>query len=228
MTRAAQAVMLSVLGILMLRIGLTDEHLRYVQPWMRWGVLVTGGFLLLFSAVYLWADDEEDDDLRHEHRAPLSAWLLLVPSLVVALVAPQALGAYVAERRANPAPATPIAYFEPLAATDPVSMKVVDFVTRAQLDTDQALRGRTVTLTGFVSREGDRWFVTRIGINCCAADAFAWKVEVAGAEAPPEQSWVRVTGRWEPVTPDPTAPPPTPVLVAADVVGIEAPRNQYE
>jgi uncharacterized repeat protein (TIGR03943 family) len=224
--------MLSVLGILMLRIGLTDEHLRYVQPWMRWGVLATGGFLLLFSAVYLWADEDEHHDHEHEHgrehRAPLSAWLLLVPSLVVALVAPQALGAYVAERRANPAPATPIAYFEPLAATDPLPMKVVDFVSRAQLDTDQALRGRDVTLTGFVSREGDRWFVTRIGINCCAADAFAWKVEVADAEAPPEQSWVRVTGQWKAVTPDPTAPPPTPVLTAAEVVGIDAPRNEYE
>lgn len=223
--------MLSVLGVLMLRIGITDEHLRYVQPWMRWGVLATGGFLLLFSLAYLWADDEEADAHdadHHEHRAPLSAWLLLAPSLVVALVAPQALGEFVAERRANPAPAAPIAYFEPLPATDPLPMKVVDFVSRAQLDTEQALRGRDVTLTGFVSREGEAWFVTRIGINCCAADAFAWKVEVAGAAPPREQSWVRVTGQWRAVTPDPTSAPPTPVLDATEVVEIEAPRNQYE
>lgn len=222
--------MLSVLGILMLRVGATDEHLRYVQPWMRWGVLGTGGFLLLFSLAYLWADDEDDADHdgHDHHKAPLSAWLLLAPSLVVALVVPQALGEYVAERRANPQPAAPIAYFEPLAATDPLPMKIVDFVSRAQLDTDQALRGRNVTLTGFVSREGDTWFVTRIGINCCAADAFAWKVAVAGPDAPPEQSWVRVTGQWEPVTPDPTSAPPTPILNATDVVGIDAPRNQYE
>lgn len=222
--------MLSVLGILMLRIGLTDEHLRYVQPWMRWGVLATGALLLLFSLAYLWADDEHEKHEQHHdgHPVPLSAWLLLAPSLVVALVAPQALGEYVAERRANVTPAAPIAYFEPLPAADPLPMKISDFVSRAQLDTEQALTGRTVTLTGFVTREGEAWHVTRIGINCCAADALAWKVEVAGTEAPAERSWVRVTGQWRPVTPDPTASPPTPIVEAASVTPMKAPRNQYE
>lgn len=228
--------MLSVLGVLLLRIGATDEHLRYVQPWMRWCLLATGGILVVFSLAYLWADDADEDEPHshehhehdHGHRAPASAWLLLAPSLVVALVAPQALGEYVAERRANPAPAAPIAYFEPLPATDPLPMKVVDFVSRAQLDTEQALRGRDITLTGFVTRQGDAWFVTRIGINCCAADALAWKVEVAGAEAPPARSWVRVTGQWEPVAADPAAAPPTPILNATEVVGIVTPRRQYE
>lgn len=221
--------MLSVLGILMLRIGLTDEHLRYVQPWMRGGVLATGVLLLLFSLVYLWTDDEHEEH-GHDgaHTVPFSAWLLLAPSLVVALVAPQALGEFVAERRANVTPTAPIAYFEPLPATDPLPMKVSDFVSRAQLDTEQALAGRTVSLTGFVTRDGGAWFVTRIGINCCAADALAWKVEVAGAEAPAERSWARVTGRWRAVTPDPTATPPTPIVEAASVTPMKTPRNQYE
>ena len=232
MTRQTQALVLSTLGALLLRLGFSDEHLRYVNAWMRWPLVATGVLVIALSLAHLFGSsaDEHEAGTGHDHRVPRTSWLLLAPFLVVFLVAPQPLGSFVAERRSNRVVADPISYFSPLPAGDVVPMTVTDFVVRAQYDDSGTLTGRPVELTGFVSKKGDDWFVSRISINCCAADAMAYRVRAVDADMPPVDSWVTVTGTWVP----PESPraadevPEDPALAISSLTPIEEPRQPYE
>lgn len=173
-----------------------------------------------------------DGDDGHGHAAGGSrtAWLLVLPVLAVFLIAPPALGSYSAARAGNAVarPAAATAGFPPLPAGTPLAMPLADFDVRAVWDTSRSLRGRLVKLTGFVTpKKGDGWYVARLTISCCAADAQTYKVEVRGMPAPPADSWVEVTGVW---SPDGQAgrPDAVPALTARQLTRIPAPRNPYE
>ncbi len=65
---------------------------------------------------------------------------------------------------------------------------------RAVWETDRTLKGHTVRLTGLVTPgHHGAWYVSRLVIRCCAADAQVRKVGVHGPAAPPADTWV--TGR---------------------------------
>ncbi|WEO97189.1 TIGR03943 family protein [Streptomyces sp. FXJ1.172] len=135
----------------------------------------------------------------HDHsRLPRVAWLLLLPALSLLFYAPPALGAFTASRQ----PAKPVAEqqsFGPLPRTSPLPMTLSDFTSRVRQDRGQAIRGRTILMTGIVTPHGDGgWDLTRIIINCCAADAQSVKVRIYGGDVPPANSWVTVTGTWHP------------------------------
>ncbi len=90
------------------------------------------------------------------------------------------------------------------------------------------MTGRTVEMIGFVSpRKAGGWFLTRMSLSCCAADALATKVEIRGADAPPTDSWVRVVGRYQASGgADPSRA--VPALEAVQVEPAEKPQNPYE
>jgi uncharacterized membrane protein YcgQ (UPF0703/DUF1980 family) len=77
-------------------------------------------------------------------------------------------------------------------------------------------------------REGSGWYVTRIGITCCAADAVAYTVAV---DAPPDglaaDQWVEVIGTYTPPQNHPTQGWPEPTIEPVSVTPIEAPANTY-
>ncbi|MER6920628.1 TIGR03943 family protein, partial [Streptomyces spiralis] len=136
----------------------------------------------------------------HDHGSvPRVAWLLLLPALSLLFYAPPALGAYTASREA-PRAVDRQSHFDPLPATSPLPMTLTDFTRRVQQDREQAIRGRTVLLTGFVTPEKgrDTWYLTRIILSCCAADAQSVKVRIYGTPAPAADTWVSVTGTWHP------------------------------
>ena len=82
-------------------------------------------------------------------------------------------------------------------------------------------------LTGFVTTGDDgRWYVNRLTIACCAADAAAFQVEVTGAQAPAAEQWVDVVGRW--VEGTGTKAGQTPTLAADQVTVVDVPRRAYE
>jgi uncharacterized repeat protein (TIGR03943 family) len=103
-------------------------------------------------------------------------------------------------------------------------MLVAEFVALAA-SYPEILADHDVRLTGFVTRDGDDWFVTRLTMRCCAADASAYRVRVDGMAAPPEEQWVQVTGSWVPGT---GADGGTPALVASEVQEVAEPRQPYE
>ncbi|MEE1753963.1 TIGR03943 family putative permease subunit [Streptomyces sp. SP18CS02] len=144
-------------------------------------------------------DPDNDHGHGHDHHAgPRVAWVLFLPVLALLLHAPPALGSYTAGRETDAAVAE-VSEFDPLPARDPAPLALSGFIARVQQDRDGSLRGRTVLMTGFVTPAkdpGGPWFLTRLVVSCCAADAQTLRVRVHGAPAPPADTWVTVTGTW--------------------------------
>lgn len=209
MSREVQAVIMLLFGSATLRITLGDTYLNYVKPVMQpW--LIASSVVLILLGVLLLLDafrkrqvsatvDEHGHDVNH---GPKAAWFMLLPVLTIFLVAPPALGAYTAARDVTNAIPTN-AELMPLPQGDPVEVYVSDYINRAVWYDGETLDGRTVAIVGFVTPNPDGgWWLTRLSLACCAADAFSGRIQVVnppiGWEDPPANTWVELTGRWIP------------------------------
>ncbi|WSJ06584.1 TIGR03943 family protein [Streptomyces phaeochromogenes] len=165
----------------------------------------------------------------HDHtRNPRIAWLLTAPALALLLFPPPALGSYSAGREEARVAAQGTGTFPELPAGDPVDLTLGAFASRAEWDTGASMKNRTVRLTGFVTRDDDgTWYIARLLVTCCAADAQALKVQIRDADAPAADAWVTVTGTWHP-TGKPGSAAARPVLDAASVKRVSAPSDPYE
>ena len=200
MRRDTQHVLLVLLGGALLRIAADDTYLRYVRPSHRWLLLAAGAAIVVLAVVALVRDrtgapahSDVHDHAGAERHVP---WLLLAPVLVIALVAPPALGAdAVARAGARNAVVQSSDAFPPLPQGDPAELTVADFVERAAWDTSGTLDGRRVVLTGFAVRRGTAIDLARMTIACCAADARPNRVRLVGdiGEIAPD-TWLRVVG----------------------------------
>jgi uncharacterized repeat protein (TIGR03943 family) len=122
----------------------------------------------------------------HEHgEGSRVAWLLTAP------IAPPALGSYAAQQaeQAPPPPPPTVADARPVTPlkNDRVNvLSLAEFADRAWYEPSRSLAGKTVRLTGFVLPSPDKgeWYIARMRISCCAADALTMKVIVRGAPAP--------------------------------------------
>jgi uncharacterized repeat protein (TIGR03943 family) len=238
-------LVLSGLGLLQASL-LTDLYLRYVKEGMR-PLLIGSGVLLILLGVaeaVSWRRTPEGGgghgQDRHDHGGhgpgghdhsgvPRVAWLLFLPALSLLFYAPPALGSFTASREAPKAVAVVEEDgFEPLPATSPLPITLTDFTQRVQQDTGRAIKGRTVRMTGFVTPAGggDGWYLTRILLSCCAADAQSVKVRVYGVEAPAADTWVTVTGTWHPEGTLGTSSAAV-ALDARGVEKVERPTNGY-
>ncbi|MFF0711775.1 TIGR03943 family putative permease subunit [Streptomyces bauhiniae] len=200
MRRPVQAALLVLSGLALLRVSLfSDLYLRYVKAGMRPLLIASGAVLLALGVAEAWSWYRRR---RHDgdHLPPRTAWLLFLPVLSLALWAPPALGAYTAAREAPKSTTTQPQDFDPLPATSPLPLTLGDFTDRVREDHTKAIRTRTVQMTGFATPagHGGGWYLTRLIINCCAADAQSVKVRVYGTPSPKPDTWVTVTGTWHP------------------------------
>ncbi|MEI2729696.1 MAG: TIGR03943 family protein [Candidatus Nanopelagicales bacterium] len=224
--RDVQAVVLIFLGSALLRISFTDIFLRYVKEGMRPFLIATGAILLVLGAWALWdvirgrhdhepepvLDEGAESHDGHGHGQMRIAWLLLLPVLSILLIAPPALGAYSAERENSTvlAPATDV-QFDPLPAGNPLPMSLSDYAVRAVWDDQRTLVGRNIQMTGFATPvpkdklspgipagESATWWLTRMSLTCCAADANVTKILAVGTRPLPTNTWVKLTGTWMP------------------------------
>ena len=228
MSRELQGSLLLLVGIVTLRISWGTTYLSYVKEGMRPWLLLSGAILVLLGAwmiIDVLRGRSSDD-----HHGPRSAWLLLLPVVTLFVIAPPALGAYAAARdTTNSSPTSTV--LPPLPPGDPVPVFLSDYVTRAVWERGVSLEGRTVELTGFVLPTDGDWQLARLQIACCAADAFASKVQPVGVPEEfadlPADTWVTVTGRWIPTPGEPT--PQTIPLVEVDGIAIvPQPTNPYD
>ncbi|MEV4580380.1 TIGR03943 family protein [Nonomuraea jabiensis] len=141
----------------------------------------------------------------HEHgEGSRAAWLLMAPAAAIVLIAPPALGSYAVQRNEldshMPPPTIVDADTTPLESGRVNVLSMGEFASRAWADPSRSPAGKTVRLTGFVvpSARKNEWYLTRMRISCCAADALTMKVAVTGVPAPKTDTWVRVTGAWIP------------------------------
>jgi uncharacterized repeat protein (TIGR03943 family) len=239
--RYGPALLLVLVGAAILRISAFSAlYLRYVQAGLRPYLIVSGAALVLLgiamAVVRHSADDAHDDDgdphsheHGHAHHGPRVAWLLTLPALALLLFPPPALGSYSAEREAAQRAAQGVGVFPALPAGDPVELGVGEFSSRAIYDSGRSLKGRIVRMTGFVTHGDDgTWYVTRLLVSCCAADASTSKAEIRGADALPADTWVTVTGTWHPKGKLGTDAAWPPVLDATAVERVEQPADPYE
>jgi uncharacterized repeat protein (TIGR03943 family) len=226
--RETQHVLLLLLGGALLRIAADDTYLRYVKPSHRWLLLAAGAVIVVLAVVALVRDlrgHAPADD--HDHPGSQVPWLLLAPVLVIALVAPPALGADSVNRAgARNAVVQDGDVFPPLP--DDPELTVAEFVQRAAWDTSGSLDGREVTLTGFAVRRGAAVELARLTIACCAADARPNRVRLVGDLGDPAQdTWLRVRG----VVQAGSATAATGYVPAMTVAGaeiVDAPPDPYE
>ncbi|WP_308201268.1 TIGR03943 family putative permease subunit [Carbonactinospora thermoautotrophica] len=233
--RDVQSILLVLVGGTVLRLSISDAYLNYVKPGLRPFLIVSGAMLLVLGMAGFVLDGllrqapaagpacADGDD-----HGPRVAWLLCLPVLAVFLVAPPALGSYAAQRDPGTVAKPQEAQFPPLPEGDPVQVLVSEYAIRAVWDQGRSLRGRTVTLTGFVTpKPGGGWYLTRMVLSCCAADAQAFKVEVRDAPPLAPDTWVEVTGTW---APHGDAPPEraVPVIQASHVKEVPRPKDPYE
>jgi uncharacterized repeat protein (TIGR03943 family) len=234
------ALILALVGGTLLRLALTGDYVRYVKPGVRpyltiasVVVLVVAGFTLAQAVARRRAAAGAEDGHGHAHGRFDVAWLLVVPMLVLLLVAPPALGSFSAARSGTAlAAAQASANLPPLPAGDPVRLSVLDYASRAVFDRGTSLAGRQVTLSGFVL-PGDKgtWYLTRMVITCCAADAQPIKVGLTGAVPAglKANDWIEVTGGYtDRQDKDPVNGQAIPYLTVGSSTPIPTPARQYE
>lgn len=224
--RETQHVLLVLLGGALLRIAADDTYLRYVRPSHRW-LLIAAGAVIVVLAVVALVRDLRGHVPTEDHDHVSVPWLLLAPVLVIALVAPPALGAdSVTRAGARNAVVQDGDVFPPLPEN--AELTVAEFVQRAAWDTSGSLDGREVTLTGFAVRRGAAVELARLTIACCAADARPHRVRLFGDLGdPPQDTWLRIRGTVQ--TGSATAATghvPAMTVTAAEVVA--APPDPYE
>ena len=185
-------------------------------------------------------DEEEEHDHGHSHShshspshgGPRIAWLLTLPALALLLFPPPALGSYSASREEAQRAAQGVGTFPALSAGSPLEISVAQYSSRAIYDTGHSLKGRTLRMTGFVTHGSHgTWYLTRLLVTCCAADATISKVEIRGDAsdgAPQTDSWVTVTGTWVPKGKLGTDGAWPPVLKATVVKQVKEPADPYD
>jgi uncharacterized repeat protein (TIGR03943 family) len=227
-SRLGRAGILLFVGILTARLIWSGGFGWFVQQRMRIPLILAAAILLIFGAyeLFSWARAEDDDnqnhddhdhgedhdrdgDHEHEHAhahshsaGPAVGWLLALPLLVLISVAPTALGALAASRVDAYVPDETTRSFDPLPESEPVVMRVIEFIDRASWDPDRSLEGRTVRLEGLVVNDEsvpDGFKLTRFMVSCCAADGIPLQVSVHGVDqALDDDTWVEVDLVWRP------------------------------
>jgi uncharacterized repeat protein (TIGR03943 family) len=247
--RRSQAAIVFVVGAMALYLGRSDAALAYVKAGLQPLLLASGVILVGLGLVALVGHGQ--DQHGHQPHGPRVAWLLVLPSLALVLIAPPALGAFAASRqpirppptiRASPGglsgPAAPTSgdSFPPLMPPGDgtaVPMALGEYLARDDQE-PYTLAGVRIRLLGFVSPEQggrDGYLLTRFAISCCAADATALRVAIRGDRVVrAADTWLEVEGRWQQRTSDHSGQPTadTAVLLAESVRVTRQPSEPYE
>lgn len=231
MRRPAQGLLITLVGGTLLQITVFSRaYLNYVKPQFHPFLIATGLVFVALGVLTVLRHRRTEDahqDHGHGHEgAPKAAWLLALPVLAIFLLAPPALGSYTAGRDTGAAPPPARSAYEPLPVLDePNRMYIGEFVGRSY--DASTLSGRQVELIGFVlPRAKGGWYLTRIQISCCAADARAWKIHINGPAPAPRDTWVEVVGTWVPRRAGEATAPPR--LTAERIRRIDPPPEPYE
>ncbi|MBO0880219.1 MAG: TIGR03943 family protein [Mycobacterium sp.] len=234
MNRDAQSLLLVLVGAAITRIAVDHTALQYVRAWLSLWLLVAGSILI---AIGLIALVRENGPWRRTSAGGQGsrmrvAWLLVVPVLAIFVIQPGALGAYSAARGGGGVGQAPPDSngFTPLPKGKPLPDTVKDFSERALWDHGRTLTGRHITLSGFVTpRDRQHFYLTRMLITCCAADASPIEIRIDGGGAGrPANTWVQITGTYAGIDhSQPAGEDPIPIVHAERIAVISQPKNPY-
>ncbi|MGY1943570.1 TIGR03943 family putative permease subunit [Nocardia asiatica] len=250
MRRETQNLLLLLVGGAVLWTAVDGSYLRYVKPSLHPYLVISGVGFVLLGLVAIVRDIRRgaataDEEHGHAHGSGRVQWLLLLPVAALLLIAPPPLGAEAAltSSRVQVVPrdspdAGPQRWpFPPLPAEDVPTLRLVDLVNRALLDSEHSLDGREVMISGFVLRPGDlgqqepdtaAMDLARVVITCCVGDARYVQVHLAGIpEAIEDDAWLEVRGVVEPGSAQ-NDPDLVPTLRVTSYQRVAKPDHTYE
>ncbi|WP_174187503.1 TIGR03943 family putative permease subunit [Nocardia barduliensis] len=250
MRRETQNLLLLLIGGAVLWTALDGSYLRYVKPSLHPFLVISGIGFILLGLVAIARDIGRGaataaDEHGHSHGSGRVHWLLLLPAAALLLIAPPPLGAEAALTssrvqvvpRDSPDAGPRQRPFPPLPADGVPTLRLVDLVNRALLDSEHSLDGREVMISGFVMRPNDLGQhepdtpavdLARVVITCCVGDARYVQVHLAGlAEAIEDDAWLEVRGVVEPGSAQ-HDPDLVPTLRVTDYQRVAKPDHTYE
>ncbi|HEU0024315.1 MAG TPA: TIGR03943 family protein [Thermoleophilaceae bacterium] len=203
-SRALRLLVVSAWSLFLLWLWLSDEVLRYLGPRTEWVAPVGGLLLALVAAAYSRAITPEPA-VRPSAVEVLGTVALLAPIVLALFLSGASLGSLAASKKLT-SRGVDLAALARLDAgrSGEVSFLDLEGAGRdSQLAREKDIRpGRSVTLTGFVSRPAanrDEGFeLARFYITCCVADAIPVGVTVEppaqARRSPRKDEWLTVTG----------------------------------
>ena len=229
MSRETENALLLLIGVSTGLIVVTGSFTRYVKPGLSPYLIATAVLLIILALASIGHDiragggHHEHQD--HHHRSG-TAWLLVIPIALLAFVVPPSIRPSAASVREVSTDVLRHA-FAPLPAGDAPELSLPEVLMRVAQDNAGTLDNRTITVTGFTMRDGDRTDLARIVIICCAADAQLARIRLEGPAATaaagyPDNTWVRVEGTVPAGQTD-----SVPVMTASSVSRTEPPAHQY-
>jgi uncharacterized repeat protein (TIGR03943 family) len=244
--RDLHGLILLLVGGTLLKLAITGDYVRYVKAGLRPYLIAAGIVVVIVALLSLLSrngagsetdgpEPETDDGHGHHHGSGRGwrdvAWLLVLPMAVLLLIAPSALGSYSASRAGTALAASQNSDFPPLPSGDPVRVSVLDYASRAVFDQGKSIGDRQVTLSGFLLASPGGWYLTRMVITCCAADAQPIKVGLLGAVPAglAANDWLEVTGRYSAkVDHDQVNGETIPYLEVTGAHQVAVPKQQYD
>ncbi|MHC9295509.1 TIGR03943 family putative permease subunit [Mycobacterium sp. LTG2003] len=199
MSRETENALLLLIGVSTAIIAATGAYTRYVKPSLLPYLVATAVLLIALALAAIVRDIRGHADGHDHHHRPGVAWLLLIPIALLAFVVPPAI-------RPEAASVTEVSTdvlrrpFPPLPDGRAPEVSLPDVLIRVAQDTAGTLDDRTITVTGFTMRDGDRTDLARVVIICCAADAQLARIRLSGPAAAdvasyPENTWISVEGK---------------------------------
>ncbi|WP_441959481.1 TIGR03943 family putative permease subunit [Mycolicibacterium houstonense] len=236
MSRETENALLLLIGVSTAIITLTGVFTRYVKPSLLPYLAATSVLLILLALASIVRDIRRgghDDGSGEAHDHPHSrgvAWLLLIPIALLAFVVPPAI-------RPQAASVTAVSTdvlrrpFPPLPGGPAPEISLPGVLIRVAQDSANTLNDRTITVTGFTMRDGDRTDLARVVIICCAADAQLARIHLSGPAAAqlagyPENTWIKVQGT-VPAGQGDSSRSTIPTMTALSVTRTDPPKHPY-
>ena len=196
------------LSALALWVLLRGQANRYIAPnvaWTLWLAILVAGMLAALDGYTAWArGDLPLPAWARLRRGDIGGWrnlaygIAFLPFVTGILVAPSVLGA--GSILANDGVVTLLAAPVGVSAAPagPLALSLLQLQDR--LRAGAPLAGATVGVVGFAFHQpglpGDEWLLTRFITPHCVAEAqpIALVVRVTGGRAPPDNTWLRLSG----------------------------------
>lgn len=236
MSRETENALLLLVGVSTALITVSGAYTRYVKPGLLPYLAATAVLLIALALAAIVRDirhgrPQDDTDHTHDHRhSPRVAWLLLIPIALLAFVVPPPI-------RPQAATVTEVSTdvlrrpFPPLPDGRAPEIALPDILIRVAQDSAGTLDNRTVTVSGFTMRDGDRTDLARVVIVCCAADAQLARIRLSGPAATslagyPENTWIKVEGTI-PAGQSDSSRSSIPTMTALSVTRTDPPARPY-
>jgi putative membrane protein len=205
---------------------------NYINVRFAWlSYLAAALFLLLAvsNALRLLTPHEHHHDHDHDHGGISWGMLAIVaiPLVLGTLIPSRPLGAEAigADINMNAVAGDNVTTFN----INPLDRNVLDWIRAFNSGDDLAsFNGQEADVIGFVYRDDtmpeNQFLVARFTISCCVADSMAVGLPVAWDETIPQDTWVRVMGRFELGN---FRGEEKPILIPTSVEVVEQPEHPY-